>query len=115
MKALSLRELEATARSLLNPRIHDLFAGGSDDEVSLRANEDAFARLGLVPRVLRGRGEPRLDTELLAARAPRPIVIAPPPFHRLPHPEGERATARAAAAAGAILTVSMASTTAIEE
>jgi len=115
MKALSLRELEATARSLLNPRIHDLFAGGSDDEVSLRANEDAFARLGLVPRVLRGRGEPRLDTELLGCRASLPIVIAPTAFHRLAHPEGERATARAAAAAGAILTVSMASTTAIEE
>jgi 4-hydroxymandelate oxidase len=115
MKALSPRELEAEARALLDPRIHDLFAGGSDDEVSLRANEDAFARLGLVPRVLRGRGAPRLDTELLGRRASLPIVLAPTAFHRLAHPEGERATARAAAAAGAIFTVSMASTTAIED
>jgi 4-hydroxymandelate oxidase len=115
MKALSLRELEAAARALLEPGIHDLFAGGADDEVSLRANEDAFARVGLVPRVLRGRGAPRLDTELLGCRASMPIVLAPTAFHRLAHPEGERATARAATAAGAIYTVSMASTTAIED
>jgi 4-hydroxymandelate oxidase len=43
-----------------------------------------------------------------------PVVIAPTAFHRLAHADGERATARAAAAAGTIMIVSMASTTAIE-
>jgi 4-hydroxymandelate oxidase len=42
-------------------------------------------------------------------------VIGPTAFHKLAHPEGERATARAAAAAGTIMIVSMASTVAIEE
>ncbi|WNG35594.1 alpha-hydroxy-acid oxidizing protein [Archangium minus] len=115
MKALSLRELEAEAQRRLEPGAYDLFAGGADDEVTLRANENAFARLGLVPRVLRGRGRPQLETTLLGCRTSMPIVIAPTAFHRLAHPDGERATARAAAAAGAIMTVSMASTTAIEE
>ena len=54
MQTLSLRELEAEARKRLDPAIYDYFAGGADDEVTLRENESAFARIGLVPRVLCG-------------------------------------------------------------
>jgi 4-hydroxymandelate oxidase len=83
--------------------------------VTLRANEAGLARLALVPRVLRGAAELRLETTLLGARAALPVLLAPTAFHRLAHPDGERATARAAAAAGAIMIVSMASTVSIEE
>jgi 4-hydroxymandelate oxidase len=112
---LSLRELEALARGRLDPRAYDFFAGGADDEVTLRANEAGLARLALVPRVLRGAPEPRLEMVLLGTSAALPVLVAPTAFHRLAHPDGERATARAAAAAGAIMIVSMASTVAIEE
>ena len=115
MQALSLRELEQQARERLDPAVYDFFAGGADDELTLRANEAAFARIGLVPRVLRGGGAPRLEVELLGSRASMPVVIAPTAFHRLAHPDGERATARAAAAAGTVMIASMASTVAIEE
>src|SRR5215211_7762126 len=115
MQALSLRELEQQARERLDPAVYDFFAGGADDELTLRANEAAFARIGLVPRVLRGGGRPRLEVELLGSRASMPVVIAPTAFHRLAHPDGERATARAAAAAGTVMIASMASTVAIEE
>jgi 4-hydroxymandelate oxidase len=115
MQALSLRELERQARERLDPAVYDFFAGGADDELTLRANEAAFARIGLVPRVLRGGGRPRLEVELLGSRASMPVVIAPTAFHRLAHPDGERATARAAAAAGTVMIASMASTVAIEE
>ncbi len=115
MQALSLRELEQQARERLDPAVYDFYAGGADDELTLRANEAAFARIGLVPRVLRGGGEPRLEVELLGCRASMPVVIAPTAFHRLAHPDGERATARAAAAAGTVMIASMASTVSIEE
>src|SRR5215217_5696601 len=115
MQALSLRELEAQAHERLDPAVYDFFAGGAEDELTLRANEAAFARIGLVPRVLRGGGRPRLEVELLGSRASMPVVIAPTAFHRLAHPDGERATARAAAAAGTVMIASMASTVAIEE
>lgn len=115
MQPLSLRELESQARQRLDPTIYDFFAGGADDELSLRANEAAFCGIRLLPRVLRGRGEPKLDVTLLGARASMPVLIAPTAFHRLAHPEGENATARAAARAGAIMIASMASTVAIEE
>jgi isopentenyl diphosphate isomerase/L-lactate dehydrogenase-like FMN-dependent dehydrogenase len=105
----------ALARGRLDPRAYDFFAGGADDEVTLRANEAGLARLALVPRVLRGAPEPRLEMVLLGTSAALPVLVAPTAFHRLAHPDGERATARAAAAAGAIMIVSMASTVAIEE
>ena len=114
MQALSLRELEQQARDRLDPAVYDFFAGGADDELTLRANEAAFARIGLVPRVLRGGGQPRLEVELVGSRASMPVMIAPTAFHRLAHPDGERATARAAAAAGTVMIASMASTVAIE-
>jgi 4-hydroxymandelate oxidase len=44
-----------------------------------------------------------------------PVVLSPTAFHKLMTPEGERATARAAAAAGAILITSMAATVAVED
>jgi 4-hydroxymandelate oxidase len=113
--ALHLRDFEAEARRRLPPAVFDYIAGGSDDEVTLRENEAAFARLGLVPRVLRSGGPPQLETRLLGSRASMPILIAPTAFHRLVHPEGECATARAAAAAGTIFIASMASTIAIED
>ncbi|MGH3976932.1 MAG: alpha-hydroxy-acid oxidizing protein, partial [Pseudonocardiaceae bacterium] len=115
MNALSLRELEAEARRCLAPAVYDYFAGGADDEITLRANEAAFARIGLLPRVLRGSGHRELEIRLLGCRALFPVLVAPTAFHRLAHPEGECATARAAAAAGTIMIVSMASTMAIEE
>jgi 4-hydroxymandelate oxidase len=43
------------------------------------------------------------------------VLIAPTAFHRLAHPDGEVATARAAAATGTIMIASMASTIAIED
>ena len=112
---LSIRDLELEARKRLDPAIYDYFAGGADDEVTLRANESAFARIGLVPRVLRGAGEPELGLDLLGCRTSMPVLIAPTAFHRLAHPDGERATARAAASAGTIMIVSMASTVPLEE
>jgi 4-hydroxymandelate oxidase len=115
LQALSLRKLESEARRCLDPGVYDFFAGGADDEVTLRANEAAFAGINLVPRVLRGRGQPALDVELLGGRVSMPIIVAPTAFHRLAHPDGECATARAAAGAGTIMIASMASTMAIEK
>ncbi len=112
---VSPRAVQSEARRRLPPEVYDYFAGGAGDEITLRANEAAFARIGLVPRVLRSAAQRDLAIELLGCRASLPALIAPTAFHRLAHAEGERATARAAAACGAIYIVSMAATTAIED
>ncbi|NRQ31177.1 alpha-hydroxy-acid oxidizing protein [Nonomuraea sp. NN258] len=111
----TLAELEAAARERLDPVHYDYFAGGAGDELTLRANERAFDRIALVPRVLRGAAVARTEVTLLGARASMPVLVAPTAFHRLADPEGERATARAAAAAGTIMIVSMAATVAVED
>ena len=115
MQAFSLRELAREAHRRLDPAIYDYFAGGADDEITLRSNEVAFTRISLLPRVLGGAGQPTLETTILGRHISLPILIAPTAFHRLAHLDGECATARAAAAAGTIMIVSMASTVAIEE
>lgn len=115
MHVLSLRELQCEAQRRLDPAVYDFFVGGADDEITLRANEAAFRRIGLVPRVLCGAAQRELKITLLGCCASMPILLAPTAFHQLAHPDGERATARAAAAAHTIMVVSMASTVAVEE
>ncbi|MFD0886489.1 alpha-hydroxy-acid oxidizing protein, partial [Streptosporangium algeriense] len=52
----NVREFEEAARDRLHPAHYDYFAGGAGDEITVRANEAAFTRLALLPRVLRGAG-----------------------------------------------------------
>ncbi|WP_434444757.1 alpha-hydroxy acid oxidase [Lentzea sp. E54] len=98
-----LAELHDKARAVLDPVHYDFFAGGVGDEVVLAENEAAFRRLALLPRVLRGN----------ETQAGFPVLISPTAFHRLAHPDGELATARAAA--GTVLVASMASTVPIAD
>ncbi|MGC9538981.1 alpha-hydroxy acid oxidase [Streptomyces sp. UG1] len=112
---LTVHDFETAARAKLDPVYADFIAGGARDEITVRANEAAFARLQLLPRVLRGSAVRELDIALLGSRASTPILLSPTAFHKLVDPEGELATARAAAAAGAIMIVSMASTVAVGE
>ncbi len=112
---LNLHEYEVAARELLPPHVWHYVAGGSGDEVTVRANRDAFARWRLLPRVLAGLREVATATTVLGQEIALPVVIAPSGRHRLCHDEGERATARAAKAAGTIYTMSSASSFVIEE
>ena len=115
MRALSLSELEREAVAVLQRDHYDYFAGGAERETTLRANEVALAKLGLIPRVLSGTKTASLECSLLGSAASMPVLVAPTAFHRLAHPDGECASARAAAAARAIFIVSMAATTSVED
>lgn len=110
----TVRDFEIAARAELDPVYADFIAGGARDEITVRANEAAFGRLQLLPRVLRGSVVRELGISLLGSRASLPVLISPTAFHKLVDPE-ELATARAAAAAGAIMIVAMASTVAVGE
>src|SRR4029077_7066938 len=65
--------------------------------------------------VLRGVFQGDLATELLGVTLDMPVLIAPTAFHRLAHPDGECATARAARDAKLLMIISMASTPPVEE
>jgi 4-hydroxymandelate oxidase len=115
MAIVSPADLEAEARRRLDPAVYDFYAGGADDELTLRANEAAFARISLLPRVLCGRSSRDLSVQLLGRRLDLPVLVAPTAFHRLAHPDGELATAQAVAKTGTIMIASMASTVRVED
>lgn len=115
IEPLNLEEFEGLARERLDATVYDYYAGGSEDELSLRENRRAFERRLLRPRVLVDVAELDLSTELLAMSLPFPILLAPTALQGLAHPEGEVATARAAAASGALLVLSTVSSCSLEE
>lgn len=115
MQGHTLADFELEAKRRLDPVISDFLAGGAAAEVTVAQNLAVFGRIQLLPRVLRGCGEPDLGVELLGERMALPVLIAPTAFHRLFNSDGEGATARAALEADTIMIVSMASTVAIEE
>ncbi len=111
----TLADLHEQARERLDPRVYDYFAGGAGGETALRENEAAFRRLALLPRVLRGAATRDLSVTLCGDRLSLPVLVSPTAFHRLAHPEGELATARATAAAGTVLVTGMAATVPVAE
>ncbi len=112
---LNLFELEQLAREKLPPSAYDYFASGAWDEVTLRENRAAFERIRVRYRVLVDVSKRDLSVTLFGQTISMPILIAPTAFHGLAHPDGELATARAARAAGTILTLSSLSNTSVEE
>lgn len=111
----SVADLRAAARRRLPGGVFDYIDGGADDELTLRANEEAFAQRRFVPRVLTDVSAVDPSCHLLGSRLPLPLVLAPTGFTRIAHPQGEMAVARAAARAGLPYTLSTLSTTSIED
>ena len=105
-RPVTLDEWEAAARNVLPAGIFDYIAGGAGAEETLADNEAAFARSRVWPRVLRGSGSPDPTTEILGMPMTFPVAVAPWAFQRQVHPDGEGATARAAAAVGIPMCVS---------
>jgi isopentenyl diphosphate isomerase/L-lactate dehydrogenase-like FMN-dependent dehydrogenase len=109
-KPLNVRDYERLADEKLDPKAAAYFSGGAGDEVTLRENVAAFERLKLRPRVLVDVGSVSTATTVLGAEVTFPVLVAPVALQRMAHPEGELATARAAAAAGTIMCLSTAAT-----
>jgi 4-hydroxymandelate oxidase len=112
---VDLDELERRARDLLSATAYDYYAGGAGTERTLRDNREAWDRWRLHPYVLRDVSRIELRTELLGAELASPVVVAPTAYQRLAHDEGEAATARGAADAGALMVVSTLATTSLED
>lgn len=110
-----LSEFEPLARAAMDPAAFDYVAGGSWDETTLAEDEAAWLRRRFRPRVLVDVARVDPSTTLFGSRAAFPLAIAPMAVHGLAHPDGEVATARAAAIAGVPFTVSTMGSRSIEE
>jgi isopentenyl diphosphate isomerase/L-lactate dehydrogenase-like FMN-dependent dehydrogenase len=112
---VTVDDYEPAARRALPPEVFDYYAGGAGDEWTLERNRTAFERWMLRPRYLRGAGRPDPSVHVLGHDIAFPVVVAPWAYQRLANPDGERATARAAASAGTIMTVSSTALDILEE
>ena len=103
---VNVHDFERRAEDLLEAGVHGYYAGGAGDERTLRDNVDAFARHRLRPRVLVDVSGIDATTSVLGGDVSMPLLVAPTALHRLAHADGEPGTARAAADAGTIYTLS---------
>lgn len=108
-------DYEALAKTCLDAGTWAYFAGGADDEVTLRANRRAFERFQLRPRMLIDVSTIGMKTCVLSTPVNMPILIAPVGFQGLVHPEGECATTRALGQIGTIMVVSTFASRTLEE
>ena len=111
---VSVHDFEGPARERLDPAAWAYYAGGAWDGHTLRANDRDWDRYTLLPRVLVDVSATTLETAILGRPAALPVGVAPAALHGLAHEDGELATARAAAAAGAINVVSTVASRSIE-
>ena len=105
-RLVNVDDFAEAARERMEPGAYGYVAGGAGDERTLRGNATAFERWELRPRVLVDVGSVTTATTVLGTEVALPVLVAPTAFQRLCDPEGELATARAAAGAGTVMTLS---------
>ena len=115
MSALTIDDLYALAADRLPRMAFDYYDSGADEEHTLRDNQDAWRRIRLRPKCLVDVSSCDLATTVLGTPVSMPVLVAPTAFQKLAHPDGECATARAAAAAGTVMTLSTLSTCLMED
>jgi lactate 2-monooxygenase len=108
-------ELERAAEEALEPGPRGYLFGGAGTEDTMRANLEAFRRRRIVPRMLRDVSQRDLSCEVLGTPMPAPVLLAPVGVQSIVHPDGELASARAAASAGVPFVASTASSFTLEE
>lgn len=113
--AMDVERLEEAAARTLPAEVRDFVAGGADDEVALAANVAAFRGRPLAPRVLTGAAASTAATTVLGCPLAAPVLVAPMGMQRLVHPDGEAATAAAAAATGLGFVLATGSSVPLEE
>lgn len=111
---ISIEDWEQKAREILPDGPFDYIAGGSGAEETLAANRTAFSKWAIVPRMMRDVTNRTLGITLYNQSLRAPIMLAPVGMQAIAHPEGELATARAAAEAGVPLVVSTVSAHSLE-
>jgi 4-hydroxymandelate oxidase len=112
---ISVGDYFERAAETVDPKVWCYFEGGAGDEITLRANVGAYRRWQLRPRMLVDVADVSAATTVLGTPVSMPLLVAPFAMQRLLDPEGELATARAAAAAGTLMCVATTTTSPHDE
>ncbi|XP_040075698.1 hydroxyacid oxidase 1-like [Ixodes scapularis] len=113
---VTIEDIERLGTSMFDATGRAYYNSGIELETTLRENVAAFSRLRLRPRVLRNVAERRIEVTLLGdQKLSMPVGISPTAFQKMAHPEGEIAVAKAAQAAGTVMTLSSFSNDCLED
>jgi 4-hydroxymandelate oxidase len=112
---IELETVEEMARGRLDPVAFDYVAGGAEEELTVADNVAAWHRRRFRPHVLRDVSSVTTATSVLGTAVSSPVLVAPTAMHALFCADAERATVRATAAEGTVFTLSLSSTTSLED
>jgi isopentenyl-diphosphate delta-isomerase len=112
---VSYEDLEERAREELSDEAFAYVAGGAGSESTVDANDRAFEKWEIVPRIMRDVSDRDLSVELFGREYPAPVMFAPIGVQSILHEEAELAVARAASALGVPMICSSVSSYSIEE
>ena len=111
----NFNDFRKLAKKKLPSPIFHYIDGGSDDEKTLKRNTLSFDDCDLVPNILASVGKPDLSTSIFGRKIDMPIFLSPSAMQRLYHPEGDKASAKAAAKFGTFYSMSSMANNTIEE
>lgn len=114
-EALDVFDFEAAAKKNLLPQHWAYLATGVDDDGTIRANREGFARYQIRMRPLSDFSKLDLSVPLFGERWNTPIVLCPVASLKGFHTDGEKGVARAARSKGYLQALSTMSSTAVEE
>ncbi len=114
-EAINVFDFEAVMRSKVPPAHFGYMAAGIDDDVTLRANREAFLKFYLRPHRLNDVSKVDTSVEIFGIKYDSPIFVSPTGGNKAYHPDGEAAVARAAKVGNHLEMLATGSTVAIEQ
>ncbi|KAI1342566.1 FMN-dependent dehydrogenase [Xylariaceae sp. FL0016] len=99
-KVFCIKDLERLGSANMSQQYREYYNEGAMDLLTLRANESAYDRFQIRPRVMRDLSKLDTSTTIFGTKVKFPFGFSPAAMQQLAHPDGEVATSRAAAKAG---------------
>ncbi len=112
---VSFEDWERAAEAKLDAGAFGYIAGGAGAEGTMDANQEAFRRWRIRPRMLAGNAVRDISVDVLGMRSPAPFFLAPVGVLSIAHEEAEVGVAKASASSGIPLLLSSAATHSIEQ
>ncbi len=114
-QVLNVMDFEALARAALPPAHFAFIATGVDDDRTVIANHEAFGLVEIRSRRFVDVSNVDMSVRMFGVTSPVPFYLSAVSSQRAFHPDGELATARAAASRSMLMMLSTAASTSVED
>ncbi|OLL26993.1 Cytochrome b2, mitochondrial [Neolecta irregularis DAH-3] len=96
VECFNLFDFEFVARHVMKKTAWAYYSSGADDEITMRENHSAFAKIWFKPRILVDVDKVDYSTIMLGTRCSAPFYVTATALGKLGHPEGETVLTKAA-------------------